>query len=58
MLSLGAWLDHLKTHTEELQQEGAALDQTFKTYLEAFQMAAILFEEISACSTSRNTSFA
>jgi exonuclease VII small subunit len=57
MLSLGAWLDHLKTHTEELHQEGAALDQTFKTYLEAFQMAAILFEEIS-CSTSWKTSFA
>lgn len=46
MLCLGELFDHLKTHAEELQQEGAALDQALKAYLEAFQIAAILFEDI------------
>ena len=46
MLCLGEFFDHLKTHAEELQQEGAALDQALKAYLEAFQIAAILFEDI------------
>lgn len=36
---------HLKTHAEELHGDCAKLSQALKDYLEAFQIAEILFAE-------------